>query len=530
MGAQQSTPSRTAPSYSDDKQAAYDGLRSEAARASSSRANTKAADLLASLSHHNGGKAPATAAVTLDQIAVWDKQALAKPEWRMAQTALHKADVLSTMVSRKAAVSASHVFNIKLSTENDLVSNQKSSGRCWLFAMCNTIRLQMTRKYNLEGFELSQSYLFFYDSLSKANWMLENILELADEDLDSRIVQYLLSMPENDGGQYSMAQNLVEQFGLVPQSVFPESFNSSQSAKLDAILTSKLRQYALELRELYSCSLHSLHDDHAKTVAEKRLAAQTAARQHKDACLAEVYRILVITLGRPPQPDEEFTWEYYDKSKKFHSVKTTPKQFVKNYCLVDVSGGVSLVHDPRNKPGLYTVDRLGNVWGGKPVLYVNTSIEDLKQVAISLLKADTPVWFGCDVGKSSSTSLGILDTNLYDLEECFSTSVKMTKAQRLQTGDSEMTHAMVLTAVHLDDKGKPVRWRVENSWGPDACEKGFFTMTDEWFSMNVYQVVADRKMVPHALRKVFDEGEPTKLPAWDPMGSLAGRGRVLGVI
>ncbi|KAM0790648.1 hypothetical protein ACM66B_004508 [Microbotryomycetes sp. NB124-2] len=529
MGAAQSAPSRTAPSYNDDKAAAYDSVR-EARASSSVRHDMTAADLLASLSLKDGGKAPAMAAVTLDQIADWDKQALATPQARLAQTTLHKADILTSMVNRQATVAASHIFNVKLSCENDLVSNQKSSGRCWLFAMCNTIRLQMTRKYNLEGFELSQAYLFFYDSLSKANWMLENILDLAEEDLDSRIVQYLLSMPENDGGQYSMAQNLVEQFGLVPMSVFPESFNSSNTSKLDNILTSKLRQYALELRSLYASSMRSLEDVHTKSVTEKRAIAQQSARQHKDKCLAEIYRILAITLGKPPQPDEEITWEYYDKNKKFHCVKTTPKKFVKDYCLVDVSRGISLVHDPRNEHGLYTVDRLGNVWGGKPVLYVNTSIEDLKQVAITLLKQDTPVWFGCDVGKSSSSALGILDTNLYDLEECFSTSVKMTKAERLRTGDSEMTHAMVLTAVHLDDEGKPVRWRVENSWSADSCFKGYFTMTDEWFSMNVYQVVADRDMVPRTLRKVFDEGKPTKLPAWDPMGSLASRRRVLGVI
>ncbi|KAK4056955.1 bleomycin hydrolase [Microbotryomycetes sp. JL221] len=519
MGASQSTPQ---PAFSDDKMTPY---------TSNTRAKQSASELLASLTLKD--RPAATASITLDQISDWNKDAMSLPQSRLAQTTLHKADILSSMISRQATVDNIHLFNVKLSTENDLVSNQKSSGRCWLFAMTNMIRLQMTRKYNLDkGFELSQSYLFFWDSLSKANWFLENMIDLADKDLNDHVVQYLLAEPQNDGGQWDMEVNLVQHFGLVPQHVFPESWNSSNSSKLDAILTSKLREYTLELRSLYNDALRSLQDVQTKTVQEKRALAQSAVRKRKQEQMSEVYRILAISCGTPPQPNEPFTWEYYTKDKKYHKVTSTPKDFARDYCLIDVSKSISLIHDPRNKHGLYTVERLGNVVGGRPVLYVNTSIDDLKNVAIKLLQSDTPVWFGCDVGKSYSSALGILDPNLYDLEQAFGTSVKMTKEQRIASGDSSMTHAMVLTGVHLNDKGEPVRWRVENSWGPEACKEGYFVMTDKWFEENVFQIVADRTIVPSRLRKVFESNNPTVLPCDDAFGSLATSTsrRCLGVI
>ncbi len=324
-----------------------------------------------------------------------------------------------------------------------------------------------------------------------------------------------------------MAVNVVETFGLVPQCIFPESFTSSATSKIDGLLTSKLREYALELRALHADALHSLADLAGKSAAEKRALATAAARKRKAEQLEEVYRVLAIACGTPPKPDEEFTWEYYDKDGKYHSLTSTPKEFYHKHVKVlprcDMARGISLVHDPRTQmDSLVTVSRLGNVVGGRPVLYVNTHVKALKDAAIALLKADCPVWFGCDVGKSSSSALGLMDLNLFDLPGAFDTDLNMTKEQRLNTGESSMTHAMTLTAVHLNDKGEPVRWRVENSWGPTAGEKGYMLMTDDWFSMNVYQVVCDRALAPKHLRDIFEAGKvDVVLPPWDPMGSLA---------
>jgi len=266
-----------------------------------------------------------------------------------------------------------------------------------------------------------------------------------------------------------MAVNLIETFGLVPQSIFPESFTSSATGKMDGLLTSKLREYALELRALHAEAQRSLAELTNKSDAEKHALAVQSARKRKAEQLEEVYRILAISCGTPPKPDEAFTWEYYDKDNKYHSLTASPKEFYAKYVKPnprsDVGQAISLVHDPRTPmDSLVTVSRLGNVWGGRPVLYVNTDIKALKDAAITLLKADVPVWFGCDVGKSSSSALGLMDLNLFDLPGAFDTGLTMSKEDRLRTGDSAMTHAMTLSAVQLDDKtGLPVRWRVESS-------------------------------------------------------------------
>lgn len=273
-----------------------------------------------------------------------------------------------------------------------------------------------------------------------------------------------------------MIVNLFETFGLVPQPCYPESFNSSNTGKLDTLLTTKLREYALELRALHSAAMWSLAElADGRSYAERFALASQSARKRKEEQMSEVYRILAIALGAPPKPTDTITWEYYSKKDaKYHKVQCTPREFYRDHVAVRLADAFSLVNDPRHEYGTaMTVSRLGNVWGGRPVRYVNVEAEVLKQTAIKLLKADIPTWFGCDVGKCSSSALGIMDTQLYDLDEGFGVTLGMTKAQRLQTGDSAMTHAMLLTGVHLDEAtGKPVRWRVENSWGVDACDKG----------------------------------------------------------
>ncbi|GAA5823090.1 hypothetical protein JCM11251_007482 [Rhodosporidiobolus azoricus] len=514
MGSAPSTPA--APSSYSEK----------TAHASPRRDAGSAADLLAQLSLRSGASksSPAGPSISEDNLSSWEDAFASNPKHRLASTVLSKQSNFSeALVSREAQRKDQQVFNVKLSTEGNPITNQKSSGRCWLFASTNYLRILMARKYDLEDFQLSQSYLFFYDSLSKANYTLEQQLDLADKPLDDRMVQHLLTDPEGDGGQWDMIINLFTTFGLVPQSVYPESAASSATGKLDGLLTSKIREYTLELRDLYDQAMTSLAELDGKSFAEKKALAVQAARKRKEEQMAEVFRILTIALGQPPKPTDEFTWSYYSKTdKKYHEVKTTPLDFYKNFCLVDVSTHLSLVNDPRHDYStLLKVDRLGNVWGGREVKYINTDIDVLKRTAIALLKKDVPVWFGCDVGKFSSSSLGIMDTALYDLDEGFGIRLGMDKAQRLRTGESMMTHAMLLTAVHLDAHGKPVRWRVENSWGPDACDKGYMLMSDEWFSEYVYQVVAHRQVVPKELVEVFDKGEATVLPPWDPMGTLA---------
>ncbi|KAH8923078.1 peptidase C1B, bleomycin hydrolase [Atractiella rhizophila] len=474
-----------------------------------------------SSSSQRGKYGPATADVSFDGLKEWQENFENSARFQLSSTLLSKQDWTIALAGRERVTEDLHIYNTKISTEGTPITSQMSSGRCWLFATTNVIRIGLKKKYNLDDFQLSQSYLFFYDHVEKSNYYLETMIELVDEPLDSRVIQFLSTAPENDGGQWDMASNLIEKYGLVPQSVYPESFNSSNSSKVDSLLTTKLREYTLELRRLYASFLSS-YTTQGLSCAEAKALAVKGLRKRKSEQMDEVYRILCITCGSPKKV-EEFTWEYYDKNGKFHSIKATPLSFYKEQCdFFSAKDSLSLIDDPRNEYGkLYTVKHLGNVWDGERVSYVNSGVEKMKQVAIALLKADQPVWFGCDVGQSSERTLGLMDHKLFDLSNAFGTTKGMTKSERLQMGDSAMTHAMTITAVHLDKDGRPVRWRVENSWGPTPGEKGYFMMTDGWFDEFVYQIVAHKSFVPKELRRVWENKDAVELPPWDPLGALA---------
>ncbi|ORY97362.1 peptidase C1B, bleomycin hydrolase [Syncephalastrum racemosum] len=410
------------------------------------------------------------------------------------------ADPTHVMVDRQAAIKNTHVFNVKVDVEGK-ATNQRSSGRCWLFAGTNVLRRAIIKQYKLdESFELSQSYLFFYDKLEKANWFLENMIDLADRDIDDRVVQYLLASPVGDGGQWDMFVNLVEKYGVVPKSVYPETYASSSSGRLDWLVTVKLREFAVQIRE--------------------QPASAASLRVLKEKMMEDIYRIMVICLGEPPKT---FDFEAVDQNGKFAvGLKNlTPQRFFKEVCKYPVAETMSLINDPRNKyEALYTVDRLGNIVGGHPIRYVNTSADVLKKLAVNVLKSGRPVWFGCDVGQFSNNKLATMDTKVYDYSPFNVKYTDISKKNRLLYGESLMTHAMVFTGVHISEDGKPVRWRVENSWGEDLGDKGFWIMSDDWFSEFVYQVVLEKSDVPKKLVGLLDN-EPTILPAYDPMGALA---------
>jgi bleomycin hydrolase len=368
------------------------------------------------------------------------------------------------------------------------------------------------KRHNLDKFELSQAYLFFYDKLEKANFFLEQILDTVDQDLDSRLVNQLLSSPVSDGGQWDMVYNLVKKYGLVPQVLYPDSFNAQSSSAINQLITTKLREDALQLRAL------------AKTSTDVRNIAAV-----KEKMMREVHLILTLTLGPPPSPTSEFAWNYVDKDGKANELKTTPVDFAAELSSpksIRITGSTvhdmfSLVNDPRNEYGtLLTVDRLGNIVGGRGITYVNTDMETLKSACIKMLQAGLPIFFGSDVGKYSNTAAGIMDLGLIDYELGFNVRLGMSKSQRLQVGESAMTHAMVLTAVHLDDQGKSLRWRVQNSWGTGAGTEGWFVMSDRWMDEFVYQAVVEPRFVSKNVRDVLGT-KPKVLPLWDPMGALA---------
>ncbi|KAF2674332.1 peptidase C1B, bleomycin hydrolase [Microthyrium microscopicum] len=375
------------------------------------------------------------------------------------------------------------------------------------------MRVAIMKRYNIESFELSQAYLFFWDKLEKANYFLENVLDTLEEPLDGRLMQALLGSPVSDGGQFDMAANIIKKYGLVPQSVYPDSYNAMNSSAMDRLITTKLREDCLRLRSL----------------ATSTTSTSTDINATKHKMLREIHLILTLMLGPPPSPTAPFTWEYYDKLGALQSTSMTPQELAATLSdakTLRATGGTdvkklfSLVHDPRHDYLTHlTVNRLGNIWDGNPVSYVNVSMSTIKKACISMLRAGIPVFFGSDVGQSSDSKLGIMDTRLFDYEAGFNVTLGMSKAERLAVGESAMTHAMVLTGVHVVD-GKSVRWRVENSWSETAGTKGYFVMHDAWMDEFVYQAVVDPKFVAEDVKKVLSK-KPVVLPLWDPMGALA---------
>lgn len=421
------------------------------------------------------------------------------------QTALQRAVVKNGIRASAENISAKvnnvPVFSVDVKTGK--VSNQKQSGRCWMFAALNTFRHRMLNQFDLKEFELSQNYTFFWDKYEKANYFYENILATSDQDLTSRKVAFLLQVPQQDGGQWDMIVSIFQKYGVVPKSVMPESNNSSSSRELNTYLNKKLRKDASVLRQL---------------VAEEKSAEEIQAV--KAEMLQDVYNFLAISLGTPP---EAFDFEYRDENQEYHlDRELTPQSFFEKYVGVNLDDYVSIINAPTtDKPynKSYTVEMLGNVVGGKEVKYLNLDMDSFKKLAIAQLEQGESVWFGCDVGQSSTRDSGIMALDAYDVDDLFDVEFEMSKADRLDYGESLMTHAMVLTGVDLID-GEPTKWKVENSWGEKVGKKGFFVASDAWMDEFTYQIVVRKDLLTADQLAAFDAA-PTVLKPWDPMGALA---------
>jgi bleomycin hydrolase len=385
------------------------------------------------------------------------------------------------------------------------VTNQKKSGRCWMFAALNNIRYSLSKDLNIKDhdFELSQAYTMFWDKLEKANYFLENIISTVELELDSRRVMWLLNEPTNDGGQWDMFTALIEKYGIVPKYVMPETYHSSNSRYMNKILDLKLRDLAKTLRQDF------------KSGADKE-----SLREEKEDMLAEIYSLLAYFLG---EPTEEFDFEYKDKDGEFYRDSgLTPKEFYNKYSKVKMTDYVSIINAPTSdKPfdQTYTVEFLGNVKEGQQIHYLNLPIDKLIDYTKEQLKNGEPVWFGCDVGQWSDRDLGIMDTDLFNYEGLLDTKFSLNKGQRLQYGESILTHAMAFTGVNIKDE-QPLSWKVQNSWGEKVGEDGFFIMSNDWFKEFNYEVVIDKKYLSKADLESYKK-DPVVLKPWDPMGSLA---------
>ncbi|MBQ0112786.1 MAG: C1 family peptidase [Bacteroidales bacterium] len=378
---------------------------------------------------------------------------------------------------------------------NKGISDQKQSGRCWMFSGFNVLRNEMIQKYNLGAFELSQNYLFFYDQLEKSNMFLTLVLKHKSEPLTSQHNDWLFKNVLSDGGTFCGVIDLVTKYGVVPSTVQPETFNSNNTSRIDNLITLKLKEDALELRGI---------------------KAEAKAESRKIEMLSEIYRMLVMAYG---EPTTEFTYTLKDASGKVISTeKYTPKSFYEKHIGKDlVNSYVMLMNDP-SRPfyKLYEVENDRHTMDGHNWKYINLPADDIKQMAIASIKDSTLMYFSCDVGKCYDSETGTLDLNNFDYETIFDVKFGMDKKQRIQTFASGSTHAMTLKGVDLDENGKAIKWLIENSWGPSAGYEGNLIMTDEWFDEYMFRLVVDKKYVPENILKILDS-KAEMLPPWDPL-------------
>ena len=437
--------------------------------------------------------------ITDKQIAKLRKAFDANPSNKVAQNAVTGVQLPKLALNRSIVQNTDNTFSIKL--DEWKVTSQKSSGRCWLFAALNLFRVGAMKKMNIKNFEFSQAHIHFWDKFERSNHLLEAIIDTADRPVDDRTIHFLLSDPIGDGGQWNMAMNLIEKHGLVPKSVYPESNSSSATRWMNMELKNILRSSACEIRAILENG-----------------GSENEARAHKEKRVSDIWNMLCIHLGTPPT---SFDWQWRDKDNKFHRKGAmTPQEFAEEYVDVDWRNYVCIVNDPRNEYyQTYTVDYLQNVAGGPSVVYLNVPSEEMKSVTQKLLEDGIPVWMGCDVGKEMDRKGGYWDANLFNVSDLYGVEYGMNKENRLQHGQTMMTHAMLFTGVDVVD-GKPRRWRVENSWGGDTGQKGYYTMNDSWYDEYMFEIAAPKDYLTEKMLKGL-ETEPVVLPAWDPMGSLA---------
>ncbi len=423
------------------------------------------------------------------------RQISAAYEGNAADKALRNA--LNSTPINTLAVSADKIAMIDTHFSNEVKTlgrtDQKSSGRCWLFTGLNVLRARMNQKHDLGAFTFSQNYLFFYDQLEKANLFLQGVIDTRNLPMEDRTVDWLFAHPIGDGGQFTGVSNLVMKYGVVPADVMPETLNANNTSQMRAQITNKLREDGLRLREAKPKDVQAL----------------------KVQMLGEIYRMLALCLGVPPT---EFTWARYNGKGEFVSEKTyTPKSFYQEFIGEDLENNYIMVMNnpavPYNK--VYEIEYDRHVYDGQNWVYLNLPIERIKEMAIASIKDNTARSFSCDVGKFLDRKRGIADLGNFDYESLMGVTFGMDKKDRILTHASGSTHAMTLIAVDIKE-GVPVKWMVENSWGAATGYKGNIIMTDEWFNEYMFRLVVEKKYVPADIMALMAQ-KPVMLPSWDPM-------------
>ena len=389
-----------------------------------------------------------------------------------------------------------HFFKYRVDVKG--ITDQHSSGRCWMFTSMNVLRPRVMKQLNINEFDFSHNYTFFWDMFEKSNLFLANMIATANRPMDDRDVVFYLKSPIGDGGVWNLFYNVAEKYGVVPQSVMPETAHSNNTSQMRNFINARLRAGAYQLRNM---------------VAEKKSKKEVAAA--KTAIMKDVYRVLSLCLGNPPT---EFEWRYTTKDGEVKSLKSTPKEFYKQIIPndYDEKSYIMIMNDPtREYYKTYEIQNYRNSYEGVNWIYLNMPNDDIKKAAIASIKANEAMYCSADVAQFN-TSIGVCDPSMYDMETLFGVKVDMDKKARILTRESGSAHAMTLMAVDTDENENPVKWQFENSWGPDAGHKGYMTFTDSWFNEYMFRIVINKKYLSEKAVKAASL-KPIQLPAWDYM-------------
>jgi bleomycin hydrolase len=426
-----------------------------------------------------------------------EKSFVSTPSDKAIQNAVSANELKKLSVNRENIGKTDFFFKYKVDVSG--ITDQKSSGRCWMFTGLNILRPKVIKNYNLSSFEFSTNYLYFYDLLEKANLFLEGIILSSDKQMDDKTVEWFFKNPIGDGGVWNSLTNLVEKYGLVPKEAMPETNSSESTSALQKVLTTKLRENGLELRKMKE----------NKSIDDK-------IRTKKIEMLGDVYRILVLNLGKPPK---EFSWRYQSKDGIISPLKSyTPKSFFsESLPNVNFTDYVLLMNDPsRPYYKLYEIEYDRNVMEGRNWLYINLPVDEIKKFAITSIKSNEAMYFSCDVGKQLNTDAGLLSLENYDYQSLYGVKFGMDKKDRIITFESGSSHGMALVAADVDANEKPTKWMVENSWGASSGHNGYLAITDGWFNEYMFRVVVLKKFIDEKTLEILKQ-TPTKLPPWDPM-------------
>ncbi len=435
-------------------------------------------------------------------------QQVQKPQQRALFNAMASNKIDDLAKNFEAQRQLDTYFSVE--TPKQSITDQKQSGRCWMFSGMNVLRSNFAqRKDSTLGFipaetkvnlEFSQDYLFFWDQLEKANLFLQGVIDNADKSLDDTRVQFFFKSPINDGGTFCGVADLADKYGLVPREAMPETYSAENTSKMATIMKSVLRQQGLKLRDMVT----------AKKSKKDIQAAKTEM-------LGEVYRLLSMTLG---EPLKQFTYAYKDKEGKSLAParQYTPKEFFREVVGDKINGTfVMVMNDPRRPyHQTYEVEYDRHTYDGHNWKYLNLPMDEIEQLAIAALKDGRKMYSSYDVGKQLDRQRGYCALDNFDYESLFQTQFTMDKAQRIATFDSGSTHAMTLTAVDLDEQGKARKWKVENSWGATWGQQGCLIMTDEWFREFMFRLVVDKKYVPADMLKMAEQ-KPIMVMPEDPL-------------